>query len=421
MPSEVTAPGGGAPTDPDAVVEHLLFTDEGRAAPYPDYAWLRAHAPVHRIGFADAWIVSRYATANAVLRDLRFGKGPANFNDLVAPPGSPKRETPDIMRDGALVFMNPPEHTRLRSLVGKAFTPRRVDALRPITEARAAALLDEVTGGGPGPVELDVMERFAFELPVQVISDLVGVPLDDRDEFRRLVRVGAVGLEPGADDEAWREAETAARSLAVYFHDLIRSRRRAPADDLLSALIAARDGEDRLSKTELIVTTILLFGAGFETTMNLIGNAVLAFAAHPDEWARLRADRDLLPTAVDEVLRYEGTAQLAGRLVLEPADIDGHPVEPGEWVIALLGSANRDPDAFPDADRFDIARRPNFHLSFSAGAHHCLGASLARMELGVVLSLLADRYPSIEVLDDPPTWRPGLVVRGPERLRARFS
>lgn len=408
----------------DAVVRELFFTTAGRSDPYSHYAWLRAHAPTHPVGFADAWVVSRYDTAQSVLRDPRLGKAPANFNDLLAEPGAEVRPMPAIMREGALVFMNPPEHTRLRSLVGKAFTPRRVEQLRAVTTARAEGLLDDLLRAAPasaGTVEIDVMDTFAFEVPVQVISDLVGVPPDDRAAFRQWVRAGAVGLEPGAADHEWDDAQRAAKDLAVYFHGLIRARRKNPADDLLSDLIAARDGADRLSKTELIVTTILLFGAGFETTMNLIGNAMLTLARNPDELERLARDPDLVGTAVDEVLRYESTAQIAGRLALEEVEIDGHHIPAGAWVIALLGSANRDPDAFPDPDRFDVGRQPNFHLSFSAGAHHCIGAALARMELGVVLDLLARRFSGIELVDPNPQWRPGLVVRGPERLPTRCT
>ncbi len=413
-------------SDADAVVHKLFFTPAGRSDPYPHYTWLRAHAPTHQVGFADAWVVSRYDTAQSVLRDPRLGKGPANFNDLLAAPGAEVRPMPAIMREGALVFMNPPEHTRLRALVGKAFTPRRVEQLRAVTTSRAEGLLDELVRSTPAPavdgtVEIDVMDRFAFELPVQVISDLVGVPPDDRAAFRQWVRAGAVGLEPGAADHEWDAARQAAKDLAVYFHGLIRSRRKAPADDLLSDLIAARDGTDRLSKTELIVTTILLFGAGFETTMNLIGNAMLTLARNPLELARVAQNPGLVNPAVDEVLRYESTAQIAGRLALEPLEIDGQRVPAGAWVIALLGSANRDPEAFPDPDRFDVGRQPNFHLSFSAGAHHCIGASLARMELGVVIELLARRFSSIELVDPEPQWRPGLVVRGPERLPTRCT
>lgn len=401
---------------PDHLIMELMLSPEGRRDPHSIYRELRERVPRHKSDFGPIWFLTRHEDCRTILRDNRFGKGEP---DPDAPPnplfGPPTRRRTDVRITRSLLNLNPPDHTRLRGLVSRGFTPKRVDALRPAVGAMCDAVLDELAAAG----EADILDALAFPLPVRVIGELVGVPPADRDRFRPLVRAAASTLEPGADDAMIDAAIEAVDEMTDYFKSLIATRRAEPADDLTSVLIAAQEDEDRLTEDEMIATLILIFAAGFETTTNLIGNGLLTLLRHPAELARLRADRSLLPAAVEEILRFESPVQLDARTALEDADLDGLDMPAGTVAVTLLGAANRDPEVFDDPESFRITTREAPIMSFASGIHYCLGASLARLEGQEVFGRLLDRFEHIELLDDEPAWRNSLVLRGLDHLNVR--
>ena len=393
----------------DELLLRIVTDPEVIADPYPLLRELRETSPVHKTGFSDFWILTRYGDCRTALRDPRLGSPePGDEAPTLLDSGRPRRA--DVPR--SLLFLNPPDHTRIRSLVSRAFTPRRVERLRPVVKAMTEELLDPMAEAQ----ECDLIEALAFPLPANVISELVGVPISDRDWLRPLVSDLAATLEPTRQPGEAERAEAASLQVNRYLHDLIDSRRAEPADDLLSGLIAASDGEDRLTQPEVAVTVSLIYAAGFETTMNLIGNLVHTLMRHPDQLARLRADRSLVPAAVDEVLRFEPPVQLDGRYVRADTEIGGHSIPQGHGVLMLLGAANRDPAAVNDPDRFDVGRREVPMLSFGSGIHYCLGAALARLEGQVVLQALLDRFGTWTPLDGNPPWKRRLTLRGLAKL-----
>jgi len=404
-------------TTPDGIVMEIMLTPEGRADPYTRYERLREMAPVHRSDLGPLWFFTRYDDCNLVLRDHRFGKGDFTERSEVMgifSPAMPDRQR-SVMLD-SMLMKNPPDHTRLRALVSRGFTPRRIEALRSGIEAMTDAILDDIEQQG----DVDVMDALAFRLPVRVIGELVGVPAQDQDQFRNSVRQGAAAMDPGTTLEQVEAAQDAMEEMADYFRNLIERRRRVPQDDLTSALIAVRDGEDRLSEDEMIATLILLFAAGFETTSNLIGNGLYTLLA-TDQLGYLRRQPDVIASAVEEVLRYESPVQLDARTAFEPVVIDGHEIEEGDTVVTFLGAANRDPAQFPDPETFDPGREANYPLSFAAGIHFCLGANLARVEGQVVFERMLARFGRIELLEDAPPWRGTLILRGLDHLHTRFA
>ncbi len=380
---------------------------------------LRETAPVHRSGLGPVWVLTRHADVQMALRDPRIRKGDASVADILTAPGFASRAVPSVTTSPALVFLNPPDHTRLRSLVSAGFTSARVEEMRPRIETVVDALLDDVereAATSPGGV-VDVMSSLAFPLPVQVIGDLVGVPAPDQAQFRALVRASAVALEPGATDDDIHSADRAAKQMAAYFGSLVTERKKQPADDLITALLGVRDGDEKLTRRELVVTVTLLFSAGFETTMNLIGNGLALVLDRPEARAGLLDDPALVAPMIEEVLRYESPVQVDGGVVAEPITIGGVDLPVGEWVLTLLGAANRDPLAFgSDAGAFRIDRTPNPHLAFSSGIHLCLGAGLARLEGSVFFTRFLNRFPRARLVAPEPAWRPGIVFRGVERL-----
>lgn len=416
--------GRGVPqvaSDPTSVVLELVAgVPEVVVDPYPHYRVLREQAPVHRVDLPAGealWVLTRYDDCKAVLAHHDFGKDEAGRLRRVAATGE-EVPIPASGRATPMLMLNPPEHTRIRGLFSRAFTPRRVEALRGRVEELVAEVLDPLSGG---TAEVDLLDELGFPLPVRVIGELVGVPAEDQPRFRWLVRDAASSLELNADAEVMAAAGAALGEMTDYFDWLVEVRRDDPRDDLLSALIAVEEEGDRLTHAELIANVILLFAAGFETTTNLIGNGVVALTSHPEALERVRADRSLVPGAVEEILRYDSPVQVDGRTALVDTTLpDGTPVAEGQWVLTLLGAANRDPDRFPDPDAFDPARPDNVPLSFAWGVHHCLGANLARVEGQSVLAALLDRFRTIEVLDDPPRWRRTLTLRGLEGLRVRL-
>jgi hypothetical protein len=387
--------------------------------PYPTYAWMRAHEPV---GVREAepdlvyWVM-RYDDCVGVLRDPRFSSAReiGGLHGL----GVPER----FRRLGALLanmmlLKDEPDHLRLRGLVNKAFTPRVVERARPRVEALVDQLLDEVVAQGTS--RMDVIRDVATPLPVMVIAELLGVPVDDLGRFKQWSDEISVLIDGSVRMAGIPQAADSMGELGEYLRGVMAARRREPQPDLMSALLAARDREDRLTEDELIANCVLLLLAGHETTNNLIGNGVFALLRHPEELARLRNDPALAASAAEECLRYDAPIQLTSRKALEDVRIGDVVVEKGAEVDVFLGSANRDAAQFAEPDRFDVGRRATNHLSFGHGAHFCLGAPLARLEGEIALRRLAQRMPQLALEPGEPPRRPGLVLRGFSSLPVRF-
>jgi len=382
--------------------------------PYPSYDRLRRTDPMHVTAFG-AFLASRHAEASLVLRDKRFGK------DYVE--RSKRRYGPDIMQQPIFRSMSqwmlqqdPPDHTRLRGLVVKAFTARRVEDMRPRIQQVVDQTLDAMVGRG----HMDLIEDFAFRLPVTIICDMLGIPEDHREIFYRSSRDGGRILEPVPMSPAEIAQGNAANAMAqMYFQQLFELRRKSPGDDLTTQLVQAEEAGSKLSNEELTANIILLFGAGHETTVNLIGNGLLALHRNPDQLALLRANPALIGGAIEEFLRYDSSVQMTGRVALEDIDdLGATKIPKGESVLCLLGSANRDPAVYPDRpERLDITR-PNVRpLSFGGGIHFCLGAQLARIEAEIAVATLLRRLPDLRLDDaENPQWRPTFVLRGLKSL-----
>jgi cytochrome P450 len=386
--------------------------------PYPHYERLRATDPMHVTPFG-AIVASRHAEVSLVLRDKRFGK---DFVDR-----SIRRYGPDVMNEPIFRSMShwmlqqdPPDHTRLRGLVVKAFTARRVEDMRPRIRQVVDQSLDAVIDRG----QMDLIADFAFRLPVTIICDMLGIPEEHREVFYASSRDGGRILDPVPLTPAEIAAANAANVMAkMYFEQLFELRRREPGDDLTTQLVQAEEDGSKLTNEELTANIILLFGAGHETTVNLIGNGLLALHRNPDQLELLKANPSLITNAIEEFLRYDSSVQLTGRVALEDIeDIGGRRIARGDNVLCLLGSANRDPAVYPDRpDSLDI-ERPNVRpLSFGGGIHHCLGAQLARIEAEIAISTLLARLPDLR-LDDAvnPEWRPTFVLRGLKCLPASW-
>jgi cytochrome P450 len=393
-------------TSVDEVLHRLFNTPEGRADPYPLYAELQEAPPAFHSQHDGLWYTCRHEVCHRMLLDQRMGH---TEEQLLRRPGGlgeeQKRRLDELLarrrrRGLSMVTENPPDHTRLRRLVSKAFTFRRVEALRPRIVELVDGYLDRLAQGD----EIDVMAELAFPLPVSVIGDLLGVPPEDRERFRSLVRdTTSLGDRPEVSQEELDRAEASLKEMEGYFTGLIEKRRARPRDDLLSALIAVRDEEEgALSEDDLLGLAFLLFLAGFVTTTNLIGNGLLALLRHPDEMRRLWSDGGLAVSAVEEMLRYDPPVQLLRREALVPMEIEDASLAAGESLILMVGAANRDPRRFLEPDRFDVGRADNHHLSFGSGIHHCLGAPLARLEGQVVFARLRERFARLELLDPEP-------------------
>jgi len=408
----------------DAQLVAVLGSPEGRADPYPGYAVLREATPVFRSSLG-SWVVTRFEECHQVLRRPQFAK--STGTDEMArlrrqrwniPPAEAAEVAAFLEGRRSMLSLNPPDHTRLRGLVARAFTPTTVEALRPRVEALCDDLLDELADHAAGGAAVDVMAVLAFPFPVSVIGELLGVPRADRPQFQDLVRVATAVLEPLSTLEDLRASVAARRTMEGYFTALVAERRHDPGDDLLSELVAVSDGSDRLSEEEVVTTAILLFAAGFETTTNLIGNGLLALLHHPRELDRLRAgagDPGTVARAVEELLRFDSPVQLDTRVTTAAVDLAGRRIPAGDTVMTLLGSANRDPRHFSRPERFDIGRDEGPPMSFGSGIHHCLGAALARVEAQVCFGRLLRRFAAAEP-GGPVVRRDTVTLRGPLRL-----
>jgi cytochrome P450 StaP len=391
------------------------FVATMRSDPYPIYHHFRAHEPVHwgiplYPDVSGIWYLFRHADCVALLSDPRFGRELAR----IAP------DTAMAQQAGkSMLFSDPPDHTRLRSLVNKAFTPRMVERLAPRIGAITTELLDAVQPIG----QMDVIADLAFPLPVSVIAEMMGVPAQDRALLKRwsYALTRAIDARREEDLERINQAATeAGMEFAAYLWQLIEVRRRDPQNDLLSALIAAEAQGDKLNAAELIRMCVLLLAAGHETTVNLIGNGLLALMRHPDQMDLLKQQPELIESAVDELLRFDAPVQSTGRIVFEDVVIGGKQIRKGERVTALLGAANRDPSVFADPDRLDIRRNDRRYLSFGHGIHYCLGAPLARLEAQIAFNAVLRRMPNIHLQTEELTWREGFGFHGVISLPVAF-
>ena len=444
------------PTPPNPAPD--LFTWEFAANPYPTYAWLREHAPVHKTRLpsgVEAWLVTRYVDAKHALADPRLSKNPAHHDEPAHAKGKtgiPGERKAELMTH--LLNIDPPDHTRLRRLVSKAFTPRRVADFAPRVQELTNDLIDRFAADGSA----DLIHDFAFPLPIYAICDLLGVPREDQDDFRdwagMMIRHGG-GPRGGV--------ARSVKKMRSYLADLIHRKREAlsdaptphpggnpsdapaptpggnlpgtptpaptPTEDLLSGLIRASDHGEHLTENEAAAMAFILLFAGFETTVNLIGNGTYALLTHPEQRARLEkslaaGESDLLETGVEELLRYDGPVELATwRFATRPLTLGGQDIAAGDPVLVVLAAADRDPERFADPDVLDLGRRDNQHLGYGHGIHYCLGAPLARLEGQTALATLLTRLPDLQLAGDPADlrWRGGLIMRGLRTLPVEFT
>jgi cytochrome P450 len=390
----------------DLDLTDAAFVDD----PYPTFARLRRETPVLWHESTGQHLAFSFALCNAVLRDRRFAR---LWADKVP---ADRFEPFNRLHRNQMMENEPPDHTRLRSLVAKAFARGHVERLRPRVQQLADDLLDKVADAG----EFDLIQDFAEPLPVAVIAELLGVPEADRHLLRPWSQSIVKMYEYGRTPRIEADAINASGDFADYMRDLAARRRAEPGDDLVSHLALAEERGQMLSEDELVASAILLLNAGHEASVNAFGNGMVTLLDHPDQLDRLRAERDLVPSAIEEMIRFDAPLQLFERTAREDMQVGDVTVREGERVAALLGSANRDPNAFEDADEFDIARAPNHHIGFGAGLHHCLGAPLARMELQISLPAMLDRFPRLQ-LAGVPVRRPTFVLRGYESVPLRTS
>jgi cytochrome P450 len=391
------------------------FLPEFRADPYPYYRKLQTK---HRVYVSrllgSTCVLARYDDIVAVLADARFSvdRPQADVFKRLEPFSGLSPEFRAAI-ETTLLMTDPPAHTRLRRLVNKAFTPRVVEGLR----GRIQALVDELLDRVAAQRAMELVHDLAYPLPVIVIAELLGIPSADRVRFKEWSDALAALLDPLQAVDGFAATEHAYAEVAVYMRDIFAARRAAPRDDLISALVAVEDNGQRLSEIELLSLTMLILGAGHETTTNLITNAVLALLRNPGERRRLQDDPSLIGSAVEEFLRYDSPVQATDRVASVDCEIAGHRIRKGAVVALLLGAANRDPARFADPDRLDLGRTDNHHLSFGHGAHFCLGAALARVEAQIVIPSLLRRFPDLDGDRAPKQWKRSMVLRGPTALR----
>ncbi|MBI1816789.1 MAG: cytochrome P450 [Deltaproteobacteria bacterium] len=379
---------------------------EFRADPYGHYRRMRTLDPVHFIADPGLWALTRYTDVVAALRDERLS---AERFQLTFPEMQASALISSFA--GMMLLRDPPDHTRLRLLVSKAFTPRVVERLQPRVQSIVDGLIDAVERRG----ETDLMQSIAGPLPVMVIAELLGLPWSDREQLKRWSDALVILADGSLALAGFPQAEQSAAEFKEYLGGILAERRARPGndlrDDLISGLLAAHERDDRLTEDELFATCVLLLIAGHETTTNLIGNGMLALLRHPDQSTRLRSDPSLIRSAIEELLRYESPVQLTSRVAKVDLEIGGKPVRTGQEVCLVLGAANRDPAQFADPDRLDLARVDNHHLAFGLGLHFCLGAPLARLEGQIAVASLLRRLPELRLASDAVEWREGIMMR----------
>jgi cytochrome P450 PksS len=395
-----------------------------KADPYPFYARLRAETPVHQVTLPDkqtAWLVTRYADVAAVLKDERFIKD--RLNALTPGQAAKQPWVPGILKPLArnMLDVDSPDHSRLRALVQKAFTPRLIETMAGRVQALTDHLLDQLLEKGRGNAQVDLIRHYALPIPTTIIAEMLGVPVADQHKFHRW---SSAIVSSNASGWGMFLAIPKALAFLLYLRKLIAARRAVPQADLVSALVEAEEAGDRLSGDELLAMVFLLLIAGHETTVNLIGNGTLALLENPDQMERLRQDPALIRSAVEELLRYASPLETATeRYAREDVTIEGVTIPRGGMVFAALASANRDERQFRSPDLLDLAREPNRHLAFGLGVHYCLGAPLARLEGQIAINTLLRRAPGLRLAVAPGAlrWRKGLVLRGLAELPVVFG
>ncbi|HEY9793280.1 MAG TPA: cytochrome P450 [Candidatus Obscuribacterales bacterium] len=392
----------------------LNSTKEFFDNPYPALKKLRETAPVMWSEKGEYWLVTKYDHAHEVLGDLQFEKGARKFKaiDTLAKIFPVNKLTEQ--RGKNMLNSNPPDHTRMRGLVNKAFTPSRIAEMRTHIEAIANELLDAVQSKG----KMDLMADFAFPLPAIVISEMLGIPPRDRDRFKHWSHTITTATDPNPNPKLFDMAKVlhAYGELNSYLEPLIEERRKEKRQDLISALVAAEEGGDRLSTPELLSNIVLLLIAGHETTTNLIGNGTLALLLHQDQKEKLVSNFELLPTAISECLRYDSPVQLIRRIASEDVELGGQKIKEGQALLLANGACNRDPEVFPNPDVFDIVRSPNKHLAFGHGIHHCLGSSLAETEGQIAIRTLFTRMPKLKLATQKWEFKHPFALRGLKEL-----
>jgi cytochrome P450 len=391
-----------------------LLAPEVVADPHPTLARLREQDPVHWSEHHQAWVLTRYDDVSAAFRDLRLS------SDRASPLA--RADAAEVFGEDPvvsvlarwMVFRDPPDHTRMRRALRPAFTPPAIEALRPTVERVVDRLIDAL------PEELDFLAEFAVPLPAIVIAELLGVPPEDHARFRAWSQDLATLVFASGLPDRHRRGREALTALAGYLGEQLERRRAQPADDLLGTL-AAMQTAGELTPEEATANAVLLLFAGHETTTGLLANGLAVLLAHPYELEGLRADRSLIPSAVEELLRYEGPSKLMPRWATQEVELRGRRIAPGDLVYLVQAAANRDPEHFAEPNRLDLARDPNSHLGFGYGLHYCLGAPLARLETEVALSRLLDRSARVELAGDRPRWRPNLLGRAVESLEVRLA
>lgn len=398
---------------------------DSRADPYLLYGLFRRLDPVHcavapdlegshRKGF---WYLFRHADVAAALKDPRLGRELPGVSQAEASARVPQAHKPFYEMAGKwMLYRDPPDHTRLRSLVNKAFLPRVVQDLRPRLQVLADGLLDEVQRDG----SMDLIADYAFSLPLIGIGALLGVRTEDQARFRQWSNSLSAAIDQNRTPGVYEQASQATVALSAYFREILAERRLRPQDDLMSGLIAAEEQGGHLSEDEVVATCILLLGAGQETTVDLIGNSVLALLRHPEQLELLKAHPALLPLAVEELLRYDSPVQMTARVAQQDVEIGGRLIQAGAKITLVLGSANRDPEVFPDPDRLDLTRHAKPHLCFGLGIHFCLGARLAHLSGQIAISTLLRRCPNLRLESQVAEWRDGPVFRGLKQLPVSF-
>lgn len=401
--------------DPNLLAQ--LFTPDYIADPYPVLKQLREHAALIKIPDSPLWLATRYHDVSSILRDKRFGH--AYEERMIENMG------PEIFTNEAYYFLkqtmllkDPPDHKRIRGLAVKAFSAARVEAMRPRIQAIVNELLDQLEPEGHG----DLILEFAHPLPVIVICDMLGIPEDEREQFLAGSNISGRLIDPTplTDEELAQENENT-RNSNDYFRSLCDKRRQDPRDDLITALVQAESEEGRLSQDELTSNIALLFAAGHETTVNLIGNGLIALYRNKNQLEKLKSDYSLIPNAIEEFLRFDSSVQFSSRVALEDVEIEGTLIRKNEEILTLLGSANHDPEVYDNPDDLDITRNKIKLMSFGGGIHTCLGAQLARIEAAVAFESIMKRFPNLQLDNiDNPDWKPTITLRGVKTLPARW-
>jgi cytochrome P450 len=395
---------------------HPLFNSQTLADPYPAYQRFRTADPIHWDEINARWLLFRHADIAAVLRSPSASSNRAPAMQRWVPPGM--RQLIDYRSD-SMINCDAPRHNRLRLLVNKAFTTRAVEAMAGNIQRLVDGFLDAVAARG----RMDLIADLAYPLPVTVIAEMLGVPPEDRDQFKHWSDELVVTISGNPSALRPRDFRRVGRyyaELSAYFAEVVARRRAQPRNDLLTALAQAEEAGDRLNESELYANAALLLVAGHETTTNLIGNGMLALLRHPDQWERLKADPALVPGAVEELLRYDSPVQFTARLLTQDMEIGGKRLQAGQMVQLALGSGNRDPEQYADPERLDVGRQDVKHLAFGLGSHYCLGAPLARLEARIVFETLLRRFPNLHLDGAEPKFRDNFNLRGLEALPVAF-